>query len=180
MKLSNQELQQQYLNERLSSNLSSVPSIIFESQGKVYVLQTPIDDDDQKMLVTMALRKLLERYSATNYMLTAEAWVGGNMNVPPSMSSDRKEVMLLTRNAGRGDEMQIWPIHRDDNGKGFVDQPDSQMSSVKQMTGLFVNLLDPTPYRTLKSTAKRKVDKVYKKLIKNLEPVTLFSSTTIH
>jgi hypothetical protein len=179
MKLFTEEGQQQYLNERLSNNVSDIPSIVFEGQGKLYTLFTPLENDEHKYLLTMALRKLMDRYQVTEYVLTTEAWFSKNTNVPPSMAPDRKEVMLVTRNSGNGDEMMIWPIHRDTKGNGVVTKPDLEMSTgIDHMQGLFVDLLDPMPYRALKSTTKRKVDKIYNKLIKGLDP--LMVTPTIH
>lgn len=167
MKLSQIQSHQQVLNQRLKDGTSGTPSMVFEALGKMYVLETPFNNDSEKYYLAMAIRKLLSRFQANYYFLCLEVWISGNPNARPSTASDRKEAMVLTSNNGDGDSMDVWLIHRDQQGKPYVTEPEKKKHDVGTK-GLFVDLLDPKPYRSLKSSEKRKADKVFNKIMKML------------
>lgn len=134
--------------------------------GRIIGLAFPFKDDAQKQYNILKLKRAIQKLNASSYLLVLEVWKSSSHNIPPHLSDSREEQIMFVKNDGEKQEPEFWPIHRNEDGSGYLTEPCSN-DGLKHVSGTMADLFDMSDFNDLPYTLKRKIEKAVDKMLKN-------------
>jgi hypothetical protein len=93
-----------------------IPSWLLDAPGRLIIVGTPWDGDEDKDLVAAIMRKMLKEEGVTGYSFMSEAWVTaqavGEPYIEPRLSDKRREVVIISACTRKADCVQIYEMIR--------------------------------------------------------------------
>lgn len=100
------------------------PTFILNTPNGIEVISTPWSGQEEKELVTYAMKLHMRNKKCTSYAFACEAWSADyplgtdqyNIETMPSLRDDRIEVVIALANDGKKTLWRQWRIMRDEKG----------------------------------------------------------------
>jgi len=96
---------------------SLMPTWIIQAKDKTTLVGTPWDGDEDKTIMTLAIRAMLKKEQAHSYSFMSEAWMAHEslshpIGLSPSQREDRIEVLIVTAFDRQGGKVRFYEIKR--------------------------------------------------------------------